>query len=339
MKAAVFKGAKNIVVQDIELRDLQEQEILIKVRACGICGTDVHIYNGDEGAAKTTPPTILGHEFSGEIVEVGSEVNDLKIGDKVSVDPNQFCGKCDWCQNGKGYFCESMVGYGTNTNGGFAQYCIVPEQQAFKFENLSFEEAAMGEPLACCLHGIELCNIQFGDHVTVIGGGMIGLTMVQLAKKAGASKVVLIEPVENKRKLAEEYGALLTIDPINKNVVEVLRNNKIKNNCVIECVGTTSTIDQAIEIADKGAKVMLYGLTSPEETVSIKPFRLFQKEITLLTSFINPFTQLRSVELLENKVIDVSKMILPSISLEELASAIEGNELRSQGKVVVDPWL
>lgn len=338
MKAAVFTGTKEIVIKDVELEEINDNEILVEVKACGVCGTDVHIYNGDEGAAKTTPPTILGHEFSGIVSKIGKNINGFEIGDTVTIDPNQYCGKCEWCRDGEGNFCEDMIGYGTNTNGGFAQYCIVDEKQVYKFKDLTFEEAAMNEPLACCLHGIDLCDIQIDDHVTIIGGGMIGQLMVQLSKNAGASQVVLIEPVEEKRNQGLTNGATIALDPTSCNIVEELRKRKINNKCIIECVGLIATMEQAIEIAGKGAKVMLYGLTSPDDILEIKPFQLFQKELSIHTSFINPYTQRRALELLETKTIRVKDLILDPIPLNELNDALADPNRRRAGKLVVDPW-
>ena len=195
MKAAVFYAKNDIRIEQLPMPEVKENDVLIKVYACGICGTDVHIFHGDEGAAPTPPQTVLGHEFAGEVVQVGKNVKRVRVGDKVCVDPNQLCNTCYYCQSGIGHFCEDMVGIGTTVNGGFAEYCAVPETQAYKFPTeLSYEKAAMTEPVACCLHGIDMCDIACGDTVAVIGGGMIGLIMLQLAKLKGAAKLILIEP-------------------------------------------------------------------------------------------------------------------------------------------------
>ena len=202
MKSAVFYGKHDLRVEEHPMPEVGPHDVLIQVEACGVCGTDVHIYEGDKGAAEVTPPTILGHEFSGVIREVGSEVKKYKAGDRVCIDPNCYCGACDPCRNGVAHFCENMMGYGTTVNGGFAEYCAVDERQVYLLgENTTFEQGAMAEPVACCLHGIDMCEIQPGQQVVIIGGGMIGLLMLQLAKLAGAAKVALLEPVENKREV------------------------------------------------------------------------------------------------------------------------------------------
>ena len=177
MKAAVFYGKHDLRIEDIAMPEPKAGEVLIRVHACGICGTDVHIFHGDEGAAKTPPRTVLGHEFAGEIVAVGEGVTAVQVGERVCVDPNRLCGDCYYCKSGIGHFCEAMVGIGTTVNGGFAEYCAVPASQVYPFPaSLSYEKAAMTEPVACCLHGIEMCNIRSGDTVAVIGGGPAGMS-------------------------------------------------------------------------------------------------------------------------------------------------------------------
>ena len=174
MKSAVFYGKHNMRVEESPMPKVGAEDVLIQVKACGICGTDVHIYEGDKGAAEVTPPTILGHEFSGVVAEVGAAVTNVKVGDRVCIDPNCYCGKCDFCRNGIAHYCTDMIGYGTTVNGGFAEYCSVNQRQVYKLgDHTTFEQGAMTEPVACCLHGIDLCNIRPGSSVVVIGGGII----------------------------------------------------------------------------------------------------------------------------------------------------------------------
>ena len=219
MKSAVFYGKHDLRVEESAKPAVGRRDVLINVKACGVCGTDVHIYEGDKGAADVTPPTILGHEFAGVVEAVGSDVAGFKPGDRVCIDPNHPCGCCEPCRDGINHYCEHMTGYGTTVNGGFAEYCSVDMQQVYKLgDHTSFEQGAMTEPVACCLHGIDMCNIKPGSTVVVIGGGMIGLLMMQLAKNAGATKVVLLEPVESKREVALKLGADLAIDSIHEDV-------------------------------------------------------------------------------------------------------------------------
>lgn len=228
MKSAVFYGKHDLRVEESAKPAVGRRDVLINVKACGVCGTDVHIYEGDKGAADVTPPTILGHEFAGVVEAVGSDVAGFKPGDRVCIDPNHPCGCCEPCRDGINHYCEHMTGYGTTVNGGFAEYCSVDMQQVYKLGNhTSFEQGAMTEPVACCLHGIDMCNIKPGSTVVVIGGGMIGLLMMQLAKNAGATKVVLLEPVEGKREVALKLGADLAIDSIHEDVPARLKQEGV----------------------------------------------------------------------------------------------------------------
>lgn len=339
MKGAVFYGKHDLRVEEHEKPKLGPKDVLIQVKACGVCGTDVHIYEGDKGAAEVTPPTILGHEFSGVITEVGSEVEEYKAGDRVCVDPNCYCGMCEPCRSGEVHYCEHMVGYGTTVNGGFAQYCAVNERQVYKLgENTTFEQGAMAEPAACCLHGIDMCGIRPGHQVVVIGGGMIGLLMMQLAKLAGAAKIALLEPVESKRRAARGLGADICIDPVREDVKDKLAGAGMTwINTVIECVGHPSTIEQAIEIAGNRAVVMMFGLTKPDETISVKPFQIFQKELELKASFINPYTQKRALDLIDSGRLDVSSMVCEVCGLDRLSDILGNPELRKNGKYIISP--
>jgi len=341
MKSAVFYGRHDLRVEQQPKPVLGPKDVLVQVKVCGVCGTDVHIYEGDPGAAAVTPPTILGHEFSGIVAEVGSAVTGCKVGDRVCVDPNCYCGTCEACRNGIAHYCSSMIGYGTTVNGGFAEYCAVDERQIYKLgDNTSFEQGAMTEPVACCLHGIDLCNIQPGHQVVVIGGGMIGLLMVQLAKMAGAAKVALLEPVAGKREMGLKLGADLAVDPINEDVEAVLKAAGMTwINTVIECVGRTSTIAQAIELAGPKAVVMMFGLTKPDETVAVKPFQVFQKEIELKASFINPYTQKRALDLIDSGRLDVTSMVYETCGLEKLEEVLSNPELRAKGKYLISAEL
>lgn len=339
MKAAVFYGKNNIKIEDIEIPKPGKGEVLIKVMACGICGTDVHIYNGDEGAAQTPAGTVLGHEFSGRAVQVGEGVTEVNIGDRICVDPNKLCNKCYYCRSGIGHFCENIIGIGTNVNGGFAEYCVVPQSQVYKIgDNTSFECAAMAEPVACCIHGIDMCNISCSDTVAIIGGGMIGLIMLQLAKLAGAAKLILLEPIKKKHELAYKLGADLCIDPLHENVQKLLSESGIlRINTVIECVGSTQTMKQAVELAGKKSTVMLFGLTKPYDEIGIKPFEIFKKELVLKASFINPYTQQRAIDLIDSGKIDVSSMIYKTAGIEELPEILSDTAKRFNGKIIIIP--
>lgn len=337
MKAAVYHGKQDLRVEEVADKVLKDNEVLIKVKYCGVCGTDIHIFNGDGGSFEVTPPLIPGHEFSGTVAEVGSAVTTLKVGDLVSADPNDMCGECYFCKNAMQHFCTNNVGVGTTVDGGFAEYVVMREKQVYKFDkSLSFIEAAMAEPISCCLNGIDLCNIKSGDTVLVMGGGPIGMIMMQLAKNAGASKVIMSEPVEEKREQALKLGATKVINPMEEDVQAVLDEYCANVNVVIECVGNIHTQEDAVKFAGKGGTVMFFGLASPNESFPLKPDDVFKKELKITSSFINPYTFERAVAVLESKAIDLESLITNIVPLDDIVDVFTKPEYRRTGKVMIE---
>lgn len=336
MKALVYNSRQNLSIEQVKVPELGDTDVLINIKYCGVCGTDLHIYNGDGGAFTVTPPLIMGHEFSGIVEKVGAKVQKVQVGDLVSVDPNNMCGECYYCKNAMEHFCEKVIGIGTTTNGGFAQYNVVCEKQVFKFKpGVDALTACMTEPVSCCLHGIDLCHIKVGDTVLIIGGGPIGLIMLQMAKMAGASQLILSEPVAEKRALGLKLGADLVIDPMNEDVESILAANCKNINVVIECVGNVKTITNALQWAGKGATVMMFGLTGPDAVLPVSPELIFKKELKLTSSFINPYTFERSVALLESGRLNVTDLITDIVALEDSIKVFEDEAFRRRGKIVI----
>lgn len=336
MKAAVYHGRHDLRVEEVPKPACGDSDVLIRIAYCGVCGTDHHIYHGDGGMTDVPPGTIIGHEFSGVVEQIGSQVRDIRAGDHVSVDPNDWCGACSFCLAGKAHFCKHMKGYGTTFPGGFAEYAAVPASQVHRLpESLDLRIASQCETLSCCLNGIDLCHIRAGDEVLVIGGGPIGLMMLQLARLAGAGKLILSELSESKRALALKLGAEVAVDPGSEDLAEVLRKHTQNVDCVIEAAGTAATQSQAIELAGRGATVMLFGLVAPGTEISIKPFDIFRKELKLTSSFINPYTFDRAIRLLAGGRISLDDLITDVVPLEDIQKVFADNAYRSRGKVLV----
>ena len=336
MKAAVYHGPGDLRVEEVPVRKLKDNEVKIQVKCCGICGTDIHIFHGDGGCCDVTPPLVPGHEFSGVVAEVGAGVKTVKVGDRVTGDPNDMCGECYFCKNGMQHFCKNNIGIGTTVDGGFAEYVIMREKQVYKVsDELSFIEAAMAEPISCCLHGIDLCNIKAGDTVLVIGGGPIGMIMMQLAKNAGASKVIMSEPVEEKREQALKLGATKTIDPFHEDVEAVLAEYCENVNVVIECVGNVHTQADAVRFAGRGATIMYFGLAAPEESFPIRPDDIFKKELHITSSYINPYSFERAIQILESGTVELESLITNVVPLDDIADVFTKPEYRRTGKVMI----
>ena len=340
MKANYFLGNGQFEVREEAIPEIGTRDVLVRVAACGVCGTDVHIYHGDKGSAAVHPPVVLGHELSGTVVKAGGQVNSLQTGDHVSIDPNSYCGKCHYCQIGKKQLCENLYAVGVNRNGGFEEYCAVPENQCFLLApSVPLKYGAMAEPLACCLHGIDRAGIRVGDTVCVIGGGAIGLIMVQLAKLSGASRVILSEPVAMRREIGLRIGADCTIDPSRENVSEAIRAliGRPGTDVVIECAGNTTAVRQAFEAAKRGTTVLLFSVPKAGTFCDLSLEDVYQKELTVMGSMINPDTHGRAVELINQGKIRLEELITHSFPVERLQEAIRMQMSDESIKVIVEP--
>lgn len=338
MKAAVFYGKGDIRVEtNFPTPSIKDNEVLIRVKACGVCGTDVHIFSGAQGATDCNPPVILGHEFSGVVEKTGSSVTRVKVGQHVTLNPNISCEACDQCRRGNPHFCDQMAATGVNYNGGFAEYCVVLEKQVFILpDSVPFEEAAMCEPVACCLHGIDLSQIQCGDTVLIVGGGTIGMIMLQLAQMSGATRIVMLETNEKRFALAKKLGADIVLNPLKENVSEALRAAGCEDiRVAIECVGRPETVEYAIQYAGKAATVMIFGLTNPDCAIPFKPFEAFKKELTVKTSYVNPNTQGRAAQIITSGRLNLADLISDRISLEHIQDAFM--PAQRNGKTIVIP--
>ena len=338
MKASRFLGNKTFAVTDLPTPHAGPGELVLRNQVCGVCGTDVHIYHGEPGSADVNPPVVLGHEYSGEVVEVGEGVTGFAVGDHVTVDPNIYCGHCAYCQNGKKQLCPSMEAIGVTRDGGFAQYSRIPASQAFKLEpTVPWEAAAMAEPLACCLHGIDLAGIQVGDKVCVVGGGAIGLLMVQLAKLSGASQIVLSEPNEKRRQVGLQLGANAALDPTRPDAQETFAQVLDGGaNVVIECVGNVPAVKSAFQFAGKGATVLLFSVPKVDATFDLPLFDVCKKELTIKGSFVNPDTHARAVALINSGKVDFGPIITHRFPLDQLPEAIAMQMSDASIKVVVE---
>lgn len=336
MKAVVFLEPNGFVVEERPVPAIGDADVLVKVHACGICGTDIHILHGKHFVKY---PVVPGHEFSGEVVEVGNDVTTVRPGDRVTVDPNIVCHSCFFCRRGQVHLCEKLTATGVNFDGGFAEYCRVPAVQVYPVpEAVSLEEAAMAEPLACCIHGVDRADIVPGNSVVVLGAGSIGLLLVQLARIAGARQIIVSEPDEKKRKLALQFGADMAIDPTKQDVVsEVMRLTRVGADNVIESAGRLETAEIAVKLARRGGSVLQFGVVSPDLLARISPNEVYFKELTIRGSFVNPFTHSRAVDLLASGQVQVAPILTHRFPLDRASEGFETMQRGDAVKVLLVP--
>jgi L-iditol 2-dehydrogenase len=315
MNAAVLKGTHQIEVLNWETVELKSDELRIQVKSCGICGTDQHIYHGNPGSAAVTPPIVLGHELAGVVVECGEHVKLFKAGDRVSIDPNMYCGSCRYCRNGQSHLCDHLQAIGVTRDGGMGEHCVVPAANCYLLpDSMSFAEGALVEPLGCVLHGFKKVDIRPIHTVLLIGGGFIGQLFLQLVKKQGAARIVVSEPA------AEKHAALLALgaDEVVQPTASVIEQLQSGFDVIIECVGRKETMELAIEAARKGGQVLLFGVANPSTCIQVSPFAIFTKELRIVGSFINPNTHEEAIALIDQKIVKVEPLISHRFSLDEV---------------------
>ena len=317
MKAAVLTDKMKMEIQELPVPTPLENEVIVKVKACGICGTDQHIYHGQPGSAEVEFPIVLGHELAGEVVQVGGKVTQFTAGDRVSIDPNMYCGECDYCRGNRQHLCENLQAVGVTRNGGMGEFCAVPAANCYTLpDQLSYEEGAMIEPLGCVLHGINQIKIRPGASVLIIGGGYIGLMMLQMTKLYGASPVVVSEPDQTKHQLAIQLGADEAITPAE------LEQKPDGFDIVIECVGRKESMTQAVSMAKKGGSVLLFGVSAPDTKIEVQPFDIFSKELTIKGSFINPHTHDQAISLVQQGKVQIKPLLSHQFAMDELPTVM-----------------
>ena len=330
MKAVVLSAVNNLAIAEVEKPKPGLKECLIKVLACGICGTDRHIYHGEYPSAK---PVILGHEFGGVIEEVGSN-SKFKVGQVVSVDPNIVCGTCPDCVAERTAFCPDLTALGVNINGGLAEYVLTPDSQIYPVKaDLNPLHLAFIEPLACSIRGLDLANLKGGEKVAVLGGGVIGLLVVQLAKLAGASEIVLITRQKFRRDVALKIGATRVIDPNSEDVNTAVTNMDV----VFECAGAVETFKQAQNISRRGGSVIVLGLTASDVTIEVNPFNIVVNELRIQGSFLNPLTQGRAAELVESGKLNLDILISKVVDLAGVQAILDAPPAEGDIKYIACP--
>jgi len=330
MKAVVLSAVNKLAIAEVEKPKPGSKECLVKVLACGICGTDRHIYHGEYPSAK---PVVLGHEFGGVIEEVGPN-SKFQVGQVVSVDPNIVCGKCVDCKAGRTAFCPDLTALGVNINGGLAEYLLTPDTQIYPVsKDLNPLHLAFIEPLACSIRGVDLANLKGGERVAILGGGVIGLLVVQLAKLAGASEIVLITRQKFRRDVALQIGATRVVDPKSENVDTAVANMDV----TFECAGAVETFKQAQNITRRGGSVIVLGLTASDATLEVNPFNIVVNELRIQGSFLNPLTQARAAELVESGKLNLDILISKVVDLAGVQAILDAPPAEGDIKYIACP--
>jgi 2-desacetyl-2-hydroxyethyl bacteriochlorophyllide A dehydrogenase len=282
MKALVMESPRNAVIKDVPYPKPGPDEITIQVKRTGICGTDLHIY---QGTFLPTYPLIPGHEFAGVVNEVGANITQFKIGDRVAVDPSLFCGSCDYCLSARGNHCVQWAAIGDTINGAMAEYVKVPEKNAFHMpENMTFSEGAFIEPIACVVHGMNRLQINVGQSVLLFGAGSIGQLLIQALSHAGAGELAVVDVSENKLQMAKKNGATHAF--LSSEVDSRIGNRKKHNgfDIVVDATGIPQVIQTQLQyLAPKGTHLQ-FGVAPQDASVSIRPFDIYHMDWKLIGS-------------------------------------------------------
>lgn len=345
MKAAVLHGIDRMTLEEVPLPAIDDSSALIRVEACCICGSDVRILH--HGNPRVTPPTITGHEAAGVIVKVGSNVRNLQVGDRVSIGADVPCGQCDWCRNGLGNNCQINYAVGYQIPGAFAEYMKLPGLMCTEGPiariagSLSFEEAALAEPLACAINGLELVNMSLGKTVVIIGMGPIGCMMIDLARAMGAQKVICVQRSPLRMEIAKAYQADLYLaserDDVVRAVMEATGSHGA--DAVITTCGSVEAHEQAVEMVAHRGYVNFFGGLSKDA----RAMKLYSNKVHYRESFITgshgsvPRQHKMAVKLLESRRVRVKPLITHRFPLDEIQTAFAVMESRQGMKIVVAP--
>jgi len=328
MTAVRLHSAEDLRLDEVPIPDAGPGEVLIRVHRCGICGTDLHIAKGNFPAPNL--PLVLGHEFSGTVASIGDGVSDITAGDRVVVDINISCGHCYFCRRGQKLFCPWVAQLGVHRAGGLAQYVTAPAGNVYTLPGpVSLDTATYVEPLACAIHGQDRVGIRSGDRVLIIGGGPMGLAHIALSRLSGASKVIVSEPDERRRELSGRLGADELLNPFDTPVVEAVADltDGIGPDVVIEAVGSIPTYEDSVAAVRRGGKVLAYGAAPMDRSMSLRPFDVYAKELTIVGSYAGTYdTWPRAIELLSGGRFDPSLIVDSVRPLDEAVDAIRGLE-------------
>lgn len=321
MKSLLLSEYSHLEIADMPQPAVGHGEVLVRVEACGICGSDVHGYDGSSG--RRIPPIVMGHEAAGSVEAIGDGVTKYKKGDRVTFDSTVYCGECGYCQRGQFNLCDNRQVIGVSCgdyrrHGAFAEYVVVPERIMYPLPaNISFDEAAMLEAVSVALHGVKVSMVMGGETALVIGAGMIGLLTLQAARAAGCSRVFISDVDETRLKLARQIGA---DEVLHCSGAELLKQiHRLTDgrgvDLALEAVGRNETVAGAIDCTRKGGTVTLIGNIMPEVTLPLQ--KVVTRQLKLQGSCASSGEYPEAIELIANGSIKVKPLITAVASLEE----------------------
>jgi 2-desacetyl-2-hydroxyethyl bacteriochlorophyllide A dehydrogenase len=332
MHALCYNRPHKLQLVDLPIPVPQTDEVLIEVAYSGICGTDLHILNEESPAAEKV---ILGHEFSGRIVATGKSVHILQPGDRVAVDPNNYCGTCEYCLRRQVHFCQNIKPIGVFRDGGWAEYCAVPSALVHPLPTgIDPIWAALAEPISCILHGWDRIQpLHPEQKILILGAGLIGLLWILTLNKFGISNTLVSEPRASRRESARKLK-LHCIEP--EQILQQNPHGEKGFDVIIDCSGNPAAIEQALNFLNPLGKFLFFGVCPQDSKINIKPFTVFQKEWTFYGSVINPFTFARSLEVISNIQRPLTDMGIITYRLDEYEHALQAAREGYYSKVMFE---
>jgi L-iditol 2-dehydrogenase len=343
MQALVLENYRDLQIRDVPDPEIGPRDVLIEVKACGICGSDVHGFDGSSG--RRIPPLIMGHEAAGTIAKIGAEVHSYRLGDRVTFDSTVSCGECSFCRRGEVNLCDNRQVLGVSCsdyrrNGAFADYVAVPEHIVYSLpESLSYERAALIEAVSVAVHAAKITGIHPGSTGVVIGAGMIGLLAMQAFRVFGCSKIYAVDIDQERLQLAKQLGADEVFLATDAELVSQLKQatNGRGPDIAVEAVGAQKPIQTAIEAVRRGGTVTLIGNLAP--TVEIPLQIVVTRQLRLLGSCASAGEYRECISLMESGAIDVTPLISAVAPLREGADWFDRLYARERGlmKVILQP--
>ncbi|ELP63336.1 zinc-dependent alcohol dehydrogenase family protein [Streptomyces turgidiscabies] len=329
MKAAVIESVGKAVVTEVPDPTPGPREVVVEVAACGLCGTDLHILQGEFAP---TLPIVPGHEFAGEVVGLGTAVTELSLGDRVAVDPSLYCHECRYCRTGHNNLCERWAAIGVTTPGGAAQYAVAPVANCVRLpEHIRTQDAALVEPLSCAVRGYDVLRSRLGAHVLIYGSGTMGLMMLELAKRTGAASVDVVDINAQRLSTAQSLG----VSGSATNADELDRPQGW--DVVVDATGNAAAIQDGLDRVAKAGTFLQFGVADYATRVTIDPYRIYNQEITITGSMAVLHSFERAAELFAAGVLNPEVFISDRLPLGNYPQALEQFASGVGRKIVVVP--